>query len=457
MISWLTMLLFFGLGAAPPDIAGIWEGALAVGGAMSLRLVLHVAHNGSAIGATLDSPDQGAQGIPVASASFDGHALTLEMTALHAHYQGVLDADGAHVTGTFTQNGIALPLALHRVNGAPPAVARPQTPKPPFPYDAVDVVVPVDGTVRLAGTLTTPHGPGPFAAVVLLTGSGAQDRDETIFAHKPFFVLADHFTRQGIAVLRLDDRGVGKSTGDFKTATTYDFVKDAAAAVAFVKARPEIDAHRIGLLGHSEGAIVAPLLAAQTKDVAFVVLLGAPALTGEQIIQLQGARIAEAMGAKPADITAATAQRAELFAVVKAERDPAVAQQKLRAIFARTPAGSKLAMPDGDQSTNVQLMLSPWFRAFLTLDPRPALAKLRIPTLALIGEHDLQVPPKENLPELRKALAHDPKATIQEVAGVNHLFQTSKTGLPTQYSQIEETFAPAALKTITDWLVATTK
>ncbi len=217
----------------------------------------------------------------MATTTSDGHTLQLDMPALKATYEGTLESDGAHLAGHFTQAGTTLPLALHRVS-APTEKVFPQTPRPPFPYDVSDVTIASSDGVQLAGTLTRPQGPGPFAAVVLLPGSGPHDRNETIFGHRPFWVLADALTRRGIAVLRFDARGVAKSTGSYGKSTTYDFVNDARATVEFLRARADIDKRRVGLLGHSEGTIVAALAAAQSPDVAFLVLLGAPGLTGEE-------------------------------------------------------------------------------------------------------------------------------------------------------------------------------
>jgi pimeloyl-ACP methyl ester carboxylesterase len=293
--------------------------------------------------------------------------------------------------------------------------------------------------VTLAGTLTTPRGPGRFPAVVLISGSGAQDRDSTIAGHKPFLLLADTLARRGIAVLRLDDRGVGGSTGTVAAATSEDFAGDAVAAVAFLTTRASIDAARIGLLGHSEGGLVAPMAATRSKAVAFLVLLAGPGLTGEAIMVEQAALIARAMGATDGQIAANRSLQEQGFAIVKAEADPAVRRERLRAVIGDAQAA---------------MASTPWFRFFLTYDPAMALRQVRIPTLALNGEKDLQVPAKMNLAAIDAALraGGNTQFTTRVLPDLNHLFQTAKTGLPNEYAEIEETMAPVVLETIVDWI-----
>ena len=332
---------------------------------------------------------------------------------------------------------------------------RPQQPIPPLPYDELPLVVEVpSGGHQLACTFTKPRAPGRFAAVVLITGSGPQNRDEALAGHRPFLVLADALTRRGIAVLRCDDRGVGLSTGDYATATTFDFAEDTLAEVAALRARYDVDPARLGLVGHSEGAIIAPIAAVRSTDVKFVVLLAPPAVPGEQTLHLQTAAIAKARGASDAEIAEAAAVNHEIFAAVAAAPDGATAAKELRARYEALPKAAREALGQhpGGVDAEIKQVTSPWFRTFLTLDPRVYLKKLAVPVLAVVGERDLQVLPGANLPELRQALRDNPDVTVRELPGLNHLFQTCKTGLPEEYAKIDETMSPTVLTLVGEWI-----
>jgi len=308
--------------------------------------------------------------------------------------------------------------------------------------------------LTLACTLTKPSGAGPFAAVVLATGSGPQDRDETLMGHRPFLVLSDAITRAGLAVLRCDDRGYAASTGTYATATTVDFARDALAAVAWLRARPEVARDRVGIVGHSEGATVAAMAAADSRDVAFIVMLAGPALPGREILHLQRAWMARRNGASDGEIAKTRAKWDQAYAILLAEPDPKAARARLRALYDGLPETDRaeLAHAGGFDAIASQL-LTPWYRAFLALDPRTHLSRVHVPVLALDGELDMQVAPDANLPELRKALAGKSDVTIHELPRLNHLFQTAKTGDPTEYGELGETMSPAALTLICDWLV----
>jgi len=436
---------------------GAWDGALATGAGIRLRLAVHI--DTSAYGTTgrLDSLDQSAYGIPLADITRQGSRVSFAVPTVGGAFVGTLGADGT-LTGTWTQGAGGLPLTFsRRPAGAPEArLNRPQTPHPPYPYLVQDVAFDnAAGHDRLAGTLTLPPGKGPFPAIVLIAGSGAHDRDETLFGHKPFRVLADHLTRQGMAVLRYDKRGVGASTGDYASATTADFADDADAAVRFLATRPEIDGRRIGLIGHSEGGLIAPMVANRNPRVAFVIVMAGSAVDGADLLEAQQRRIDEVMGLGGEELAQASAEEARLIDIVRKAATPAEAASQLMAEADaeadRTGTPKELAEGQAAQ------LESPWFRAFLVYDPAPALERLRIPVLALVGSKDVQVPPDQNLPALRAALAHDPHATVEELAGLNHLFQSATTGAPSEYAQIETTIDPAALDTITDWVLKTTR
>jgi uncharacterized protein len=447
-------LLFAQFGA--PGLDGLWEGALNLPGGR-LRIVLHLA---GAKG-TFDSLDQGAMGLPVDLVELQGRSVKIGMKAVGASYSGILSADGKTIAGTFRQ-GVELPLEFHKVD-AVTDLARPQLPKKPYPYREEEVVVPNEkANVRLAGTLTLPKGAGPFPAVVMITGSGPQDRDEALLGHRPFLVIADHLTRNGIAVLRVDDRGTGKSTGKFGTATTADFAADTAACVKTLKSMADIDSKHIGLIGHSEGGVIAPMVASESSDVAFIVMMAGTAVPGSEVLVEQQRMIARAMNIPPAMAEDGRQFNARLYDVLKKDTDDATAAKEVEALFrarlAAMPEEQRTAAQAGMESQMKQAV-SPWFRYFVKYDPAPALRKVKVPVLALNGELDVQVSASQNLPMVAKALEEGGNRDyeIVKLAGLNHLFQTAKTGSPTEYGTISETVSPVALDVMTDWILRTLK
>jgi fermentation-respiration switch protein FrsA (DUF1100 family) len=440
-------------------IEGNWQGALDVGGT-KLRIIFRFTRqaDGTFTG-KLDSPDQGASGIPFTSVTYKAGKLRAEVTAIGGVYEGTADAALNQIAGQWSQSGQSFPLTLTRTEHVA-EMRRPQVPKKPYPYDEQEVTFSggADG-VTLAGTLTLPKSGGPFPAVLLIAGSGPNKRDEEVFNHPVFLVLADYLTRHGIAVLRYDKRGVGHSTGDYAKATSEDFTADALAGVAYLKGRKEVRPDRLGLIGHSEGGLIAPLVATRSKDVKFIVMMAGPGLTGERIITLQAALIMKANGAPASEIEANTALQEKLFAAVKTAHDDAELKTKLDPIIAE--AKSKLTdeqkkQPGAEAALDQQLRQigSPWMRYFLTYDPEPALRKVTCPVLAINGEKDLQVPPKENLPVIEAALkaGGNPDYTVKQLPGLNHLFQKCGTGSPSEYGTIEETIDPTALALIEEWI-----
>ncbi|HZW32282.1 MAG TPA: alpha/beta fold hydrolase, partial [Isosphaeraceae bacterium] len=430
----------------PRELEGIWEGKITAPGGIQLRLALKVekAKDG-ALKAALASPDQGAHNIPISSIGLKEGVLTFASKIIGAKYTGKRNPCGTAFEGEFVQSGLKMPLTLKKTDKISQA-RRPQTPQPPFPYRMEDVVYENrSGGVKLAGTLTLPAGKGPVPAVILITGSGAQDRDETILGHKPFLVLADALTRRGIAVLRVDDRGVGGSTGSVKTSTSEDFAGDVLAGVAFLKGRSDIDAKKIGLIGHSEGGLIAPIAAARSQDVAFIVLMAGTGLPGTEILVAQGQLILEANGASESLRKLQRDAQKRLMDIITREKDETAARTKLTAavteLFAALPESERKALGDagaGLAEAAVSQANNAWFRFFLAFDPRPTLRQVRCPVLALNGAKDLQVPAKENLAEIAKALkagGNDHVKTV-ELPGLNHLFQPSKTGSPSEYASI---------------------
>ncbi|MCW3100635.1 MAG: hypothetical protein JWL77_6253 [Chthonomonadaceae bacterium] len=443
----------------------IWQGALTVNGGIKLRLVFHVvkASNGSYSG-TMDSPDQGAKGIPSAIKTYDKQTLKIEVPVATGGFEGKLSADGQTAVGTWHQGGLELPLTLTK-GGKIVESRRPQTPKAPFPYGSEDVTFDSRPGVRLAGTLTLPKPlTAPAPAVLLISGSGPNNRDEEILNHQLFLVLADYLTRRGIAVLRYDKRGIGKSTGSYAQATSADFAADAEAGVAYLKARKEVDGAKIGLIGHSEGGLIAPLVASRNKSVAFIVLMAGPGLNGEEILYRQTALIAKAVGETDEFIADNRKVQEKMFAVVKAENDPVAAKQKMKTVVDKFWNGLTLVQRTALKSEEPlyaqgNALLNPWMRYFLTYDPVPALQKVTCPVLALNGSKDMQVPPQADLSTIETALkaGGNRDYTIKELPNLNHLFQNCTTGSPSEYGSIEETLSPVALQTMGDWIAAHTK
>ncbi len=304
--------------------------------------------------------------------------------------------------------------------------------------------------LTLAGTLTIPKGQGPFPAVVLVHGSGPVNRNEEVFNHKPFLIWADHLASQGIAVLRYDKRGNGKSTGIYREATSYDFADDAEAALRFLRSVPGVDVKRIGVVGHSEGGLIAPLLAARDPGLGFAVMLAGPGVRGDVLLTEQLARSSAAQGA-PADMVAKERPLHQaLFAAIASEPQFEKASQKASSLL--DEAESKGSLPSGAGKILHKRFVTPWFHVFFTHDPIPALSSLRQPILVLNGELDMQVPSAMDLDPIRVALKDNPRAVVRELPKLNHLFQTATTGFGSEYGTIEETVAPAALSAVSEWI-----
>jgi len=448
-----------------PDIEGIWEGKLKVPGG-ELGIVFNISKNlDGTLTATLDSPDQGVTGIHVEEVIFKHKTLRLEVKSVGGIYEGKVSEDFLVIEGEWKQSGGAFPLTVKRVDKAV-EILRPQEPKRPYPYIEKKVAYTnLKAGVKLVGMLTLPPDKGIFPAVLLITGSGPQDRNETAFGHRPFLVLADYLTRRGIAVLRVDDRGVGESTGEFSQATSEDFASDVLAGVEYLKTCKEIDPKKIGLIGHSEGGVIAPMVAVKSPDVAFIVLMAGTGLTGEEILYLQSDLISKAMGVSEQEIAKSRQFNAKIFSVIKEEEDNEIAKERLQQMAMAYLAElsdeekSRIGVSEEFLKAQLQNLLSPWSRFFLTYDPKPTLTKVKCPVLAINGEKDLQVPPRENLIVIEEALKSggNQDYTIKEIPNLNHLFQTTQTGLPSEYAKIEETISPVALKIVSDWILEQTK
>ena len=436
-----------------PAVVGSWHGTLKVSG-VSLRIVFNISEKDGVLVTTMDSPDQGAKGIPTESTTLSGTEIMVKMPALGAQYKGVVE-DSVTIKGTFTQSGMEFPLELLKqtdvVEKGTPAVQDPNAGK----YTSTDVKFRNEqANITLAGTLTYPNGGSNCPVAILLTGSGAQDRDEALFGQKPFLRIADRLSANGIAVLRFDDRGVAQSEGDFSTATSYDFVTDAQAAYEYLKNHPGIDSEKIGMVGHSEGGNLAVMVAAENKNIAFVIMLAGSTLPGDNILCLQSAAITRAHGMPEDFIETDSKMRSGIFSIIKSEPD----NEKASALITEYVNGLPGYSEDHKKMTIdgfVKGALNPWMRAFLSLDPAPYLAKLTCPVVAFWGSKDLQVPAKENIDALAKVIYKYKKNnfSIVTIDGLNHLFQNAETGLVTEYSDIEKAVMnDETLDKIQDWL-----
>ena len=444
------------------NIAGQWNGILKVQGTQ-LRIVFNISKTENGYVSTMDSPDQGAKGIPVTSTSFENSTLKLVASNLGIEYQGTLGTDNV-IVGNFKQGGMSFPLNLSKGTTEAQKPVRPQEPKKPYPYSDEEVTFEnTKAGIKLAGTLTLPSKSGNFPAVILISGSGAQNRDEELMGHKPFLVLSDFLTRNGIAVLRFDDRGTAASTGDFKTATSADFASDVEAGLAYLQTRKEIDKKKIGLMGHSEGGIIAPMVASNSKDISFIVLLAGTGIPGDRLLLLQEELIFKASGMSDNKLQIIKRINSLVFELVKKSNSVGQLTADLTNLLKQEvknyPDRPGNISDDDFVKDQVNEVVNPWMLNFIKYDPATALAKVKCPVLAVNGAKDLQVPPKENLEAIKNALLKggNTKVTTIEFPGLNHLFQECKTGLPAEYSTIEQTFSPIAMSDILKWIQMQTK
>jgi len=453
----LTLGLLLTVSAFSQDIAGSWYGVLTVG--TKLPLVIKISEKDGGYSATLDSPAQGAKGIPINTVSFENGKLTFSVAIAGIEYEGILQNDS--ITGTFKQNGMSFPLSLSRTptteeSLAPPA--RSQDPKPPFPYRSEDVKFENKSAgITLAGTLTLPQEGKNFPVAVLVTGSGPQNRNEELLGHKPFLILSDYLTRNGIAVLRYDDRGVAESGGKYDTATLDDFASDAFAAVNYLKTRKEINPKKIGVIGHSYGGTIAFMLAGgKNSDLAYIVSMAGPAIPGDSLIRLQSDLIFSKAGATDAQRAESEKGLTEIDSIIKNYSDEAILKNMDKILDDLLPDSVR-----GDERYRantrqvIRQMMGSETKSIMNSNPAEALMKTKCPVLALNGENDLQVPADINLDRI-KALVKG-KVTAKKYPNLNHLFQHCATGLPTEYGNIEETMSPEVLNDIAAWIKQVTR
>ena len=437
----LIPLLFVAL-QSQAQIEGYWKGEMNVG-VQKLETAFDIKAVENGYAATFDVPAQGAFDIPVDEVSFQNGQLQLKMNAMDASYSGTLKDSG--IEGNFTQRGMTFPLNLAKAEKKEQKKVRPQDPQPPFHYQIEEVtfVNEKEGNT-LAGTLTIPEGEGPFPAMVLVSGSGQQNRDEELMNHRPFWVIADYCARHGIAVLRYDDRGVGGSDGEVKNATSMDFSYDAEAAFDYLRNRKEINATKVGILGHSEGGVINFMVSARRPEVAFLVSLAGPSVNGIEVLKEQQAAILRASGMSEEMVQFNGNANAQMFNIIETSNDREEADTLLRQLLKGWGYNEELT------EQTVGQMASPWMYYFLRYDPTDAIVKTNCPALLLNGSKDLQVIASQNLPGYEKIIAEHGKTnlTLRELPDLNHLFQHCETGSPNEYFEIEETISPKVLEMV---------
>ena len=450
-IFFITFLLIY-ISSFSQSIIGKWEGILNVQ-TIQLKLIFNINNTDKGLVSTMDSPDQGAKGIPVTAVDFENNILKLKIDNANIAYEGALKTKDT-IIGNFVQSGQSFPLILIKKGENTTEIPRYQEPLKPYPYHSENIFFDnKKDSIRLAGTLTLPSKKGKFPVVILITGSGPQNRNGELFNHKSFLVLSDYLTKNGIAVLRFDDRGIGKSTGIFSNATTKDFATDVESAIQYLKKRKEIKKKKIGLIGHSEGGVIASIVANSSDDVDFIVLLASPGLRGDKLMLLQKKKIENQSGVSELEISKGQKIFSDIYELILNSEN---SNEKLR-----DDINNILTLKYDSQLTVNQIknlsnqLTSPWMYYFLKFDIKTSLMNVKCPVLALIGEKDLQVPSKENLKAIKNALikGSNDNGTIKELPNLNHLFQECDTGLPNEYAKIEQTFSPIALNEITNWLL----
>lgn len=437
-------------------ITGYWVGVLKYG-SQEFHLTFNIQKDeNDTLTAKLSVKEQGVVDLAMDKAWLHGDQLTIKSKMANLIYEGKFIPDSMKINGTWKQGKSEIPVNLTYTDTIQ-VVKHPQEPAKPYPYMEEEVSFSSTGGAVLAGTLTYPSTGSNFPAVVLVTGSGPQNRNEELMGHKPFLVIADYLTRNGIAVLRYDDRGTNSSTGNYATATTQDNADDALAAVNFLKTRKQINPLKIGICGHSEGGIVAPMCAAKSKDVAFIIMLAGPGVSGDKILLKQSELIARAENINEDSIKTDLVLAEKLYNIIKKVKDNKKAAKKLReAMMKDVPDSLKKDIQTSMQiSQQIITLTSPWMRFFITYDPQKSLRGTKCPVLAFIGGKDLQVPAVQNIPMIESALkkAGNKDYTVKEMPGLNHLFQHCTTGSPTEYANIEETFSPEVLEIMAQWIL----
>ncbi|MEG1020862.1 MAG: alpha/beta fold hydrolase [Myroides sp.] len=428
------------------QIEGTWNGNIEIPN-QKLPFVIHISKANNQWKIMGESPMQTDEKFPLEKITFQNDTLKISDSKLGMNYTGVLK-NPKYIEGKFSQGGMSFPLNLEKGEFK---LNRPQEPQPPFSYKTEDITFEnKEAKVKLAGTLTMPNGKGKFPAVVLVAGSGANDRNEEIFGHKPFMVIADHLTKNGYVVLRYDKRGVASSEGNFSTATAFDFANDTKSAIEYLKTIKDVDSKKIGILGHSEGGMIAQIIAAENKDIPFIISLAGPGIAMDELMLLQKLEIEKASGVPEDAREINQTIFKKVYEIMKKDITSEQTKQEIRSYIKSHPDTNDV--PDSEIEQIANGIDNIWFKTFIRYNPEDNLKKINAKALILNGEKDVQVTAKENLEGWRKGLAHNKKATIKSYPNLNHLFQTAKTGMPDEYGEIETTIEPFVLEDITKWL-----
>lgn len=475
-LFFLSIAVFITTAIFGQTLVGDWSGAIEIQGT-ELPIIFHVSQEAGIYSASFDSPAQQAFGLAVSEVKAENDSVTFVMQVIGGKYSGKLNSEKLKITGNLYQNGLVMPLVLNKTLGvaSSPNLNRPQTPKPPFPYKSEEVIYQsADKSIQFGATFTVPL-PDPnvdyfrapiYPTALLISGSGKQDRDETISGHKPFAVLADYLTRNGIAVLRVDDRGMGKTTGNFGTSTTADFAKDVEAGIAYLKTRQDVDLDHIGLIGHSEGGLIAPMVASQRKDIGFIVLLAGPGIPVLTMMEQQSADVLASSGIPAPDIEQYRPLYKNIVTTIINAPDSSSAVVNATAVFKKWQLGKSARAIKNTTGVSSEKDIekfvgafmkdlnSPWFNYFMKQDPGEHLVKTNCPVLAINGEKDIQVSAKQNLAGIQAALekAGNKNFKTREMPGLNHLFQHCTTCTVQEYGELEESFDPATMKLIAEWI-----
>lgn len=460
LIIFCLLLFKFSFSQSHSDeLIGDWTGYLQMGD-KKMKLIFHFEKPDKELIGKMDSPEQGAFGLNFSSVNLYLKYLNVELKAFKLSFKGKIITKDS-ISGEFKQGNFSTPLSL--VKSLDPISSkpnRPQEPKEPFPYKVKEVKFKNElENFNLAGTLTIPEGKGPFPAVILISGSGPQNRDEEIMGHKPFLVIADYLTRNGIAVLRYDDRGVGESEGDFQKATTSDFAFDAQSAYIYLKKQKKIDKNKIGIIGHSEGGMIAQIIAANDSNVKLIVLLAAPGVKISELMLKQTEMNLAINGISKEEIDVSLELNKKFYNILLTEPENDKATLKIDKILtdhlnSMTPEEAnqiKLQIP-----LIKKTLLSSWFRYFIKFDPDFYLRQVKCAVLAINGEKDVQVSCEENLYGIANSLekSGNKRYEFHRMPNLNHLMQNANTGAVSEYMLIEETFSPEVLKIMRDWIKA---
>lgn len=425
---------------------GTWQGELKVQGII-LPLVFHL-DSASAWRGTMESPAQGSARLPVSAIHIQQDSISIAVASIGLTYNGKLVSDG-WIEGAMSQNGVTFPMRLSKADHTLTTRRRPQFPEPPYSYDTLDVTFSSEyDNIKLSGTITIPRQGEKLPAVVLVTGSGPQDRDGTIMGHKPFKVIADYLTKQGVIVLRYDERGVGASSGNYPKSTIGDFSRDVIAAIGFLQKQERADATRVGIIGHSEGALIAELIAGESSaDVGFIGLLGAPAIPIDSLMVLQAYEIGKVTGRSDEELRQVKEVNRRNFAAIKSDLDDEHAYLQILENMS-----SSLPNLSDNQKNEIKMMVLPAYRYFMRIDPVPFIKRIDVPVFAAFGTKDVQVPFASNLESLTDHLPKNEKHLLKVYDGLNHLFQKAETGAVSEYIDIEETFNEQVLSDLGQWI-----